>query len=234
MNAQAIPAGAELDKLETENDRFKQSFGSWFWGSMIAATVVHFMLFQFWPTLTAEDVSFTVEELEMIELPPEIEIPPPPEAISRPATPVMATAAIDDDITIAPTTFQDNPIEDLPPPPTSDGVADIAAAPVFTPMTVRPEIRNRTELQAALKREYPPILRDAGIGGTVVVWFFVSAEGVVADRRVSESSGHTQFDEAALRVADVFRFTPALNRDQRVEVWIQLPITFQALSAQRE
>jgi hypothetical protein len=31
----------------TENDRFKRSFGSWFWGSMIAATVLHFMLFQF-------------------------------------------------------------------------------------------------------------------------------------------------------------------------------------------
>ncbi len=35
---------------ETANDRFKRSFGSWFWGSMIAATVFHFMLFQFWPT----------------------------------------------------------------------------------------------------------------------------------------------------------------------------------------
>ncbi len=34
---------------ETENDRFKRSFGSWFWGSMIAATVFHFMLFQLWP-----------------------------------------------------------------------------------------------------------------------------------------------------------------------------------------
>ena len=113
MNAQAIPAETVADKLETENDRFKRSFGSWFWGSMIAATVVHFMLFQFWPTQTAEDVSFSAEELEMIELPPEIEIPPPPEAISRPATPVMATADIDDDITIAPTTFADNPVEDL-------------------------------------------------------------------------------------------------------------------------
>ena len=45
MNAQAIPAEAATDKFETENDRFKRSFGSWFWGSMIAATVVHFMLF---------------------------------------------------------------------------------------------------------------------------------------------------------------------------------------------
>ena len=153
MNAKAIPAEPATDRLETENDRFKRSFGSWFWGSMIAATVIHFMLFQFWPTLTAEDVSFTAEELEMIELPPEIEIPPPPEAISRPATPVMATADIDDDITIAPTTFEGNPIEDLPPPPTDEGAVDISAAPVFTPMTVRPEIRNRAEVTAALRRE---------------------------------------------------------------------------------
>ncbi len=229
MNAQAIPAETVADKLETENDRFKRSFGSWFWGSMIAATVFHFMLFQFWPTQTAEDVSFTAEELEMIELPPEIEIPPPPEAISRPATPVMATADIDDDITIAPTTFADNPIEDLPPPPTDDGVVDISAAPVFTPMTVRPEIINRGEVQAALMREYPPILRDSGIGGTVEVWFFISEEGRVLDSRVSKSSGQVQFDEAALKVADVVRFSPALNRDQRVQVWIQLPITFQVL-----
>ena len=229
MNAQAIPAEAAADKLETENDRFKRSFRSWFWGSMIAATVVHFMLFQFWPTQTAEDVSFTAEELEMIELPPEIEIPPPPEAISRPATPVMATADIDDDITIAPTTFADNPVEDLPPPPTDDGGTDISAAPVFTPMTVRPEIRNRTEVQAALMREYPSILRDAGIGGTVVVWFFITEEGIVQDKRVSQTSGQMQFDEAALKVADVFRFSPALNRDQRVQVWIEVPITFQVL-----
>ena len=227
MNAQAIPAETVADKLETENDRFKRSFGSWFWGSMIAATVVHFMLFQFWPTQTAEDVSFTAEELEMIELPPEIEIPPPPEAISRPATPVMATADIDDDITIARTTFADNPIEDLPPPPTDDGVSDISAAPVFTPMTVRPEIRNRAEVTAALMREYPPMLRNAGVGGTVVVWFFITEEGIVQDKRVSQSSGQLRFDEAALKVADVFRFTPALNRDKRVQVWIEVPIVFQ-------
>jgi TonB family protein len=227
MNAQAIPAEAVSYHHETENDRFKRSFGSWFWGSMITATVFHFMLFQFWPTRTADDVSFAAEELEVIELPPEIEIPPPPEAISRPATPVMAVTEIDDDITIAPTTFADNPVDDLPPPPTNDGATDLSAAPVFTPMTVRPEITNRSEVQRALMRLYPPILRDAGIGGSVTVWFFISEEGRVLDRRVSESSGRTQLDEAALEVADVFRFSPALNREQVVQVWIQLPITFQ-------
>ena len=108
-----------------------------------------------------------------------------------------------------------------------DEEADLSAAPKFTPMTVRPEIRNRGEVQEALVREYPPLLRDAGIGGQVVVWFYISEEGTVLDRRVYESSGHDPLDEAALKVADVFRFTPAMNRDERVQVWIQLPITFQ-------
>jgi protein TonB len=139
----------------------------------------------------------------------------------------MAVTEIDDDITIAPTTFADNPVDDLPPPPTNDGSADLSAAPVFTPMTVRPEIRNRSEVQAALMRLYPPILRDAGIGGSVTVWFFISDEGTVLDSRISESSGHAELDAAALRVADVFQFTPATNRDEVVQVWIQLPITFQ-------
>ena len=211
---------------ETANDVFKRSFDSWFWGSMIVATFVHAALFQFWPTLTAEDVSFTAEELEAIELPPEIEIPPPPEAISRPATPVIATATVDEDITIAPTTFEDNPVEDLPPPPTETTV-DIAAAPTFTPMTVRPEIRNRSAVIQAMERGYPPILRDAGIGGQVLVWFFINEQGRVVDNRIANSSGNAQLDEAALRVASVYEFTPALNRDQVVPVWVQIPITFQ-------
>ena len=229
MNAMAIPAEAEntkSEKSETANDRFKKSFGSWLWGSMIAATVFHFMLFQFWPTQTAADISFTAGELEVIDVLPKIEIPPPPEAISRPATPVMALREIDTDITIAPTTFADNPVEVLAPPPTNDGAVDVSSAPVFTPMTVHPEIKNRREVQAALMREYPPLLRNAGIGGQVVVWFFISEEGQVLDRRVAQSSGHVQLDEAALQVADVFRFSPALNRDKVVQVWIQLPITF--------
>ena len=226
MNAMAIPSKAEAIYAKTANDRFKGSFESWLWGSMITATVFHFMLFQLWPTQTAGNVSFTAAELELINVLPEIEIPPPPEAISRPATPVDVTD-VDLDVTIALTTFEKNPVEVLPPPPTDDAEVDLLANPVFTPMTVHPEIRNRREVQAALMREYPPILRNAGIGGTVVVWFFISEEGQVLDRRVAQGSGHTQFDEAALKVADVFKFSPALNRENIVQVWIQLPIAFE-------
>ena len=113
-----------------------------------------------------------------------------------------------------------------------DGAAelDISAQPVFTPYTVNPDYVNGPEIMRALEREYPPLLRDAGIGGTVIVWFFIDETGVVRNQQVFESSGHQALDDAALRVAPVFRFTPALNRDRAVPVWVQLPITFTTVS----
>jgi protein TonB len=222
MTAEAVP---EI-MAETANERLKRTFSSWFWGSMIAATVLHFGTFAFWPELQTDDFSFSSEELEAIELPPEIEIPPPPQQIARPATPVMATADIEEDITIAPTTFEDNPVEDLPPPPEEQGT-DLSAAPTFTPFTVAPSILNRNEVVRAMEREYPPLLRDAGIGGTVMVYFFIDENGSVQDNRVHETSGHQALDDAALAVAAQYRFSAALNRDKKVPVWVSFPITFQ-------
>jgi TonB family protein len=103
---------------------------------------------------------------------------------------------------------------------------DLSAAPTFTPFTVRPDIRNRGELQEALVREYPPLLMDAGIGGTVQVWFYIDETGRVGRTAVNQSSGHEALDEAALKVAAIIQFTPALNREVPVPVWITLPITF--------
>jgi protein TonB len=222
MTAEAVPA----EVRETANERLKRNFNSRFWGSMIAATVMHFMTFAFWPELTAEDFSFEDIELETIELPPEIEIPPPPQQIARPATPIIATADIDEDITIAPTTFEDNPVEDLPPPPEETAI-DLSSAPTFTPFTVAPSILNRNDVVRAMEREYPPLLRDAGIGGTVLIYFFIDEAGRVQDRRVNESSGHQSLDDAALAVSEIYRFTPAMNRDKKVPVWVSFPITFQ-------
>jgi periplasmic protein TonB len=224
----AWSTSARLDAAHahlTANDRLKQSFRSWFWAAMIVATLVHSGVFVFWPELVAADYSIPSEELLVIP-PPEIPIPAPPEPIARPALPVPTSIDLAEDLTIPRNDWESNPVETLPPPPARTETA-VSAVPGFTPHTVAPQILNRTEVTRAMEREYPPLLRDANIGGTVLVYFYVDEGGVVRDRRVHESSGQPGLDEAALAVAEVFRFSPALNRDQKVPVWVLLPIRFE-------
>lgn len=217
-------SGGEIP-FETANDRFKRSFGSWFWGSITAAVFMHAAVMFFFPNLSAEDYSFEREELEIIDIPPEVEVPPPPEQIQRPATPVVTDAVIDDDITIQETTFEQNQPEDLPPPREA-GEGDLSENPQFTPRDVEPRLLNGAEVGRALERAYPQALQDAGIGGEVIMHFFVNEQGQVENYLVNQSSGRAALDQAAMSIANTFEFAPAQNRDQPVPVWISIPIRF--------
>ena len=223
MHAQAKVQQSVVTR--SANSRFKNSSSSWFWGSMIAATAAHFGFFALLEFGEIQDVSISYPPTPVFP-PPKAKLPETPEPLSRPATPVVTDAVIDTDITIAPVTFDENPVGEIPPP--SEVEADISTKPGFTPHTVAPDYINVDEVRRALEREYPPLLRDAGIGGTVKVWFFIDENGIVQNQVVNESSGHQALDAAALRVAPVFKFTPALNRDKAVPVWVSLPITFRA------
>jgi TonB family protein len=99
--------------------------------------------------------------------------------------------------------------------------------PTFTPYTVAPSLLNAEEVQAALIAAYPPELREQGTGGRVMVLFYIDTAGLVQNTILNESSGNEALDEAALSVARVFRFSPALNRDERVAVWVSIPVAFQ-------
>jgi periplasmic protein TonB len=59
------------------------------------------------------------------------------------------------------------------------------------------------------------------------VYFLIDEEGVVAEAQVEQASGHQALDQAAVRVARQFRFSPALNRGEPVPVWVQIPIRFE-------
>jgi len=191
------------------------------------------------------------EEDEVVQLIPIQEEPPPPPP--PPPPPMQQAPPPEQVLEDVPKGFQTlAPPEIIPPdipPPSSfqvneadfsgegveggratgkpvEGEVDISEAPVFTPYTVRPELKNRDAVARALERYYPPLLRDAGIGGTVVVWFFIDENGVVRKFQIKQSSGHKALDDAALRVADIMQFSPAMNMDKRVPVWIEIPITF--------
>lgn len=102
--------------------------------------------------------------------------------------------------------------------------------PVFIPYDTPPRLTNATAVQQVLSNEYPPLLKASGIGGEVIVWFYISEDGDVLQSRVREdppgSSGYDPLDDAALRVADAMTFEPATNRGEPTAVWVQFPITF--------
>ena len=214
--------------LATANDRLKRRSADWFWGGILAAAGIHFALLAFWPAIGTADYAVEATVLETVEIPDEYEIPPPPSDVRRPAVPLLSKdLSISEDITISEVTFPENPPSELPPPPAGTGV-DVSERPTFTPYEVKPDWRDRAEFARLVERKYPPMLRDAGIGGTVVLWVFIDESGTVKSTRVVEGSGYEQLDAVAREVMTEARFTPALNRDQKVPVWIRIPVTFQS------
>jgi len=93
---------------------------------------------------------------------------------------------------------------------------------------VKPSYVNKREIERALIREYPASLRDRGIGGKTVVWLLIDEEGRVPRQQVQTGSGYRELDEAALRVARRFRFSPAKHCGKPVPVWLSVPISFLA------
>jgi TonB family protein len=214
--------------LASANEQFKDESGSWFWASLIAATLVHFVVFAAWPTLRAEGTDLSVDPLTTLVIPPEIVIPPPPEQIARPAMPVVSDVDISDEITIPETTLPDDPATRMDKPPTRSTSENRPDAMPFTPFTVAPRLLNSPEIERALQRNYPALLRNAGIGGRIVVQLHISEAGEVLQSRVAASSGYETMDQAALNVVSVMRFAAAINRDMKVAVWVEIPITFEA------
>jgi TonB family protein len=213
----------------TANDRLKDGFAAHVAGSITLAAAVHFVAISYGSFSAIPDFRVAhTEAMEQVEV-REYQLPPPPAAFQRPAIPVLSTRMdIDPAITISSTLLTDNPVTELPPPPTARAV-DLSEAPVFTPYEVKPELKNRAEFQRLLERRYPAMFKDAGIGGKVVLWIYIDESGTVRNSRVVESTGSEELDQVARGLMlEVAQFSPAYNRDQRVPVWIQIPVTFQA------
>ena len=221
--------------------------------SSLVSAVVHgaLIVLAIIATTRVSDVVAEDEQTNIL-IPVEEEEPPPP----PPPPPPPANTPPPPEITEVPKGFQTLTVPtvippDIPPPTAGPEISEadfsgegveggkatgnptvkvtaenIEAAPVFTPYTVKPELKNRDAVGRALVRNYPPLLRDAGIGGTVLLWALIDETGNVMKSQVKEGSGHDALDQAAMKVADIMAFTPALNRDQKVKVWIQLPIVF--------
>ena len=107
-------------------------------------------------------------------------------------------------------------------PPQQSGAERVAEPDV----TAQPRLENVAEIQTLIEREYPPLLRDAGIGGLANVWFLIAEDGSIERTQLAVGSGHPKLDQAALRIAAAARFSPALSRGVAKSAWVSLPISF--------
>jgi protein TonB len=72
---------------------------------------------------------------------------------------------------------------------------------------------------------YPPIAKDAGMEGQVLVRMLVGIDGRVKKAEIQTSS--PMFDEYALAAARQWIFTPATSNGNPVPVWVRVPMKFQ-------
>lgn len=73
---------------------------------------------------------------------------------------------------------------------------------------------------------YPVALWDARVEGETVVMVRVSDIGDVDSVYVLDASGEAGFDSAAVAGAYELKFAPGRRGDQRVAMWVRLPVRF--------
>jgi len=116
-----------------------------------------------------------------------------------------------------------------PLPPGGSGAAEPGDETLeLSAVEEQPQLLNRDAIASQLSRNYPPLLRDAGIEGSANVRLRVRRDGSVDPESITvENATHPMFGESASRIVERMRFRPAKVQGRPVAVWVTLPVTFQ-------
>jgi protein TonB len=156
---------------------------------------------------------------DIINEPKDEKTPPPPPPPKMELPPVeVPPPVVDIQITpdAPPSTAIQN-VTDRPAPPAPPPVAAVAAT------GLKP---NPKATQPNVDEYYPPTSTRLGEEGTAKVKVCVGVNGRVETSTLSETSGFDRLDEAALKVAKLYRFIPATENGKPVEACAAMPIKF--------
>jgi protein TonB len=197
------------------NKEFKAKYSKYLRNAVIGAVVVHALIFILSPPFTFKPYKLKEEQFEVIDVPDNIEIPPPPKEIAMPQVPVEAAEDDDADTEDLPeTTFDD--FDEMPPPPPPGG----GDGGVFLAFDEPPSL---THFEVPI---YPDLAREAGIEGTVRVKVLVAEDGKVINVSLVSSDVTPAMEKAALAAAKKCRFNPAKQRTTPVKAHVMIPFHF--------
>jgi protein TonB len=197
----------------------KRLYGIYIRSSMLVSLIIVILVFLFVPTIEVVPYRGVVDPGDRI-LPPDVFPPvdkpePLPPDRNTPQPPVEPADPDDDDAiaTIDSTIFRENPFNYVPTGPKIDIVE-------FYKLEVKPKLLNNPI------PKYPEIVRKAGIEGKLFVKMLLDTSGAVMDVKVLKSSGNQMLDQAAIAAAFKCRFTPAMQRERKVRVWVARKFEF--------
>ena len=191
----------------------KESYGIYIRSGMLVSLIITICAFVFVPSVEMQPYEGTGDPdtiivVQPIPTDPIVLIPPP----KRPAPPpVVVTRGDGGDhvIIIGQTIYND-----------SDAVLiDIPVQPYWAVQIPPRPLKTHPP-------NYPELPRRAGIEGMCVLEGVIDTLGNVVDVKIFKSSGNTLLDKAAINAFKTYEFSPAVQHDRPVSVWIRMPIIF--------
>jgi protein TonB len=93
-------------------------------------------------------------------------------------------------------------------------------------LEVNPRLVNAGDVARAIQSNFPSLLRDAGVGGTVVLRAIVEKDGRTSSVEVIRSEHNQMFSAPAAAVVRRMRFQPGTVDGAPVRARVEIPITF--------
>ena len=173
-------------------------------------------------------------------IPEKKEIPPKPEEITKPEIPLESIPPLESEPLITPP-LEPGPILKQKGPEMLEKEIDLVPAPmkeenqgpvlqgVEEKATETPPLPIQEAIPIYKKNpspKYPRIARRRGHQGTVILEVLVNRNGWVGELRLFRSSGYSSLDRAALASVEKWLFEPGSRGDEKVDMWIKVPIRF--------
>lgn len=199
------------------NDRLREHYSTYIRFSFLAAVAIHLCIFYFSPQFEFQPYTMTFEEpWEVVPLPDEIRIDPPPPPVKHP--PVEIEPAADGAATTDAVIPQNIPYGNDIIFPTI-GTGTVPSEPYYyfdePPALVR-----------FVNPIYPELARQAGMEGSVLLSVLVGTDGSPIEIKVLRSDVTPAMEKAAIAAARLFQFKPATQNTNPVRARISIPIVF--------